>query len=417
MDLDLCTTNGMLVLESWTSTTPLSSIIPSFLFNQTLSHTKMSETITTSIGTILDNFTGRRDDPEYEARKTKTYRIHRRNRAYVWHIKKRQRFLDSIHRGYHIPPITVHESTVTDEDGVPRTIREIMDGGNRITTARLIDTGRVGFEVTPEDKAALRAASLTVVVLRGLPPAEQREMFRRMNDPTKVSPGQLFAMSDDTPLVQEALAFIEDASHTLRDLIDHHFPNITRIDKETGRRKDSDGRTILANTVGIVSGLLYGPHYITTSYDRQEEVLLEPVHRPTFLRELSKVLDILEDADAALGEVDKRTLLKQWNLGFILGPLIYDIKTTEDLAATRQKWKAYIIRVRVKSPNAEEALTKLGGGNNLTATRLLRMSKRVDKYLEDGTLLSKEELKLIHHIDDEGDHEEEEDEEDRESTE
>lgn len=360
----------------------------------------MPETSTVTIGELLDNFTGRRDDPDFEQRKTFTYRIHRRNRAYVWKQPKRQRFLDSIMKGYHIPAIVVHDTLITDPDGRPRSVREIMDGGNRITTARLIDTNRAGFDVSPEERAALRATSIAVVVLRNLTPAQQREMFKRMNDPTKVSAGQLFAMSDDAALVQEAISLIESATFPERQRLDTHFPCIAQIDPATGQRKDSDGRTKLANAVGIIGGLLYGCKYITTSFDRHEDVLLTTINQTDYLPLLRIILDVFDEADAALEDFDKRKRLQQWGLGFVLGPMIYDIKEGGplDIASFKQKWKNYIIRVRAKTPNAEEAITTIGSANNLTPTRLRRMSVRVTTFLAEGRLLTKDELKTINHV-------------------
>ena len=41
-----------------------------------------TETITFTVGYLVDNFTGRRDWKDYDP--TKVYHIHKRNRAYVW---------------------------------------------------------------------------------------------------------------------------------------------------------------------------------------------------------------------------------------------------------------------------------------------------------------------------------------------
>lgn len=359
----------------------------------------------TTFGALLDSFTGRKDDPEYEARKTMKYRIHRRNRAYVWKKDKRVLLLDSARRKFYIPAITVNECVVVDSDGVPRIVHQIMDGGNRITTARLIDTDRVGFPVTVEDKDCIRATPIIVVVLHNLTSAQQREMFRRLNNPTKVSAGQLYAMSEeDAPLVREAVALISDAHYPERDRLDKHFPTIARTDAVSGVRRDSEGRTTLANAVGLVAGLVYGVQNITTSFDRQEDVLLTDIDRSRYLPTLRMILDIFDEVDNALPDFDKRKRCQQWGLGFVLGAMLYDIKSAtlsnKDIAL---KWKNYLVRVRAKTPNAEDAITGIGGANNLNPTRLLRISRRVDVFLAEDRLLSKEELKQINHVGESGD--------------
>ena len=80
---------------------------------------------------LTKNFAGRINTKDYDP--TKTRQIHRRNRAYVWNNDMQMKCLDSILKGYYIPPI-ICSSRI--ENGVE--IRYVMEGGNRTTTFQRI---------------------------------------------------------------------------------------------------------------------------------------------------------------------------------------------------------------------------------------------------------------------------------------
>jgi uncharacterized protein with ParB-like and HNH nuclease domain len=65
---------------------------------------------------------------------SKLIEIHRRNRPYVWSHKMQLDFLDSILKGYYIPPIICCAKNSK---------LYVMEGGNRITTIRRIMNNEV----------------------------------------------------------------------------------------------------------------------------------------------------------------------------------------------------------------------------------------------------------------------------------
>ena len=350
----------------------------------------MTETITTTFGALCDNFSGRSNMADYNP--NKLYTIHVRNRAYVWKLPKVLKFLDSIRKGYYIPPIIVHEHI---ENG--HIIRRIMDGGNRMTTARFLDTNTFpGCPVTEEDRAALRNTPVSVVILRNMTSEAQRDMFRRINNPTTATSGQLFDMSAESALVEEAIALIRDPNYTHRARIDAHFPMVTRA--------DGDGRRILANAVAIVAGAVHGVSHITTSFDIQEDVLTTPIFRQTYIHIIGHALDVFDAADARFPDFDRRSLTAMWSVGNILGAMIYEFHTTDDIAAAKTKWASYIVRVRSGDALSAEVMA-IGGANNLTPTRHKRICFRVGVYLTENRLPSIDETKEVKHIGDVADEE------------
>lgn len=353
-----------------------------------------TENIQTTISQLNRDFSGRRGDADYN--ENKLVHIHRRNRPFVWNKEMQERLLDSILKGYYIPPIICSSRIVGYTER-----REVMEGGNRITTFRKILSEEVR-PLTPQERQRVEAHPITLVVMRGLTAHDQRIMFRRLNKNVKVSDGQLYSMSeDDSPLVQEALAFLNDDNYPLREKITTHFFDT--------RHADNDGKRHLENVIALVSGVIHGPNFITKSYNVQEPKIesQEPIHRDLIVHVLGAIFEIFTMADQQQPLQDKRKRRGQWSVGKWLGAMLYDSLTHPgEIRTIQEKWADYLVAVRRDENGAEEA-TKLGGAQNLTASRYKKICTKMEIYLRDRRIASDEELAHIVH-----DHEEEEDDED-----
>ena len=104
-----------------------------------------TENIQTTISALNDDFSGRTGSLDYNEQKS--VHIHRRNRAYVWNQQMQESLLDSILKGYYVPPIICCSRIISNIER-----REVMEGGNRITTFRRILQNEVR-ELTPEERA------------------------------------------------------------------------------------------------------------------------------------------------------------------------------------------------------------------------------------------------------------------------
>jgi hypothetical protein len=351
-----------------------------------------TETIQTTIGALNSQFAGREGDIDYKA--TNLVHIHRRQRPYVWNQEMQSILLDSIITGYYIPPIissSVYEHCCCDNK--IREKREVLDGGNRITTFRRILNGYIR-ELTDAERTTILSFPITFVVMRGMTNKEQCTMFRRLNKNIKVSDGQLYAMSDDSLLVKEALALLNDENYPLRRLILEHFDP---------PGSDNNGRKNLENAVALVSGALNGPHYITKSYNIQEEKVesQEPIDRNIIIDILSTVFHIFTLANQVLPLTDRRKLKSQWSVGKWLGAMLYDILThPNEIEETQNRWAKYIIAVRRGDMFSEDA-SKLSGGQNLTANKYRRICAKVAIFINQGRLaIDSEIMHLIHDDDD-----------------
>lgn len=362
-----------------------------------------THTIPQTISALNRDFAGRRNTPGFD--ETKPVHIHRRNRAFVWKKEDQERLLDSILKGYYIPPIICSHAIVGGREQM-----QVMEGGNRITTFRRILNGEVR-ELTPAERTQVESHTIALVVIRNMTPRQQREMFRRLNKSVKVTEGQLFAMSEeDSPLVREATAFLEADDYPLRQ-------SITELFYDT-RQGDNDGKAALANAVALVSGALNGPAYITKSFNVQELKVEEqsPLSRQAVVSMLGKVFEVFRMANSRSPLEDRRKTKAQLTIGRLPGVILYDLHMNPDTQRQVQdKWADFIVRARRNEAGATQILDMRVWGANMTPDRHKRISAMVDIYLRDNRVLSAEELNDIRHPRQEDFTDEEEDDDDSSS--
>ena len=348
-----------------------------------------TENIQTTVSALNGDFSGRRGSLDYDERKP--IHIHRRNRAEVWSHNHRVGFKDSILKGYYIPPIICCSRIVVTPTGDHVERREVMDGGNRITAFRRILNDEVGV-LTPEDRRVIEAHPITIVVMRNLTNSQTREMFRRLNKNIKVSDGQLYSMSEeDSPLVREALSLLDDDDYPLRNSITDYFFDT--------RNRDSDGKVDLANAVALISGALHGPPFITKAFTRQEEHVESQnvIDRKRIITILGHVFDVFRQANEIKSLTDGRKKKAQWPVGKYLGVILYDIlMNLGSIPQVQKKWATYIGKVRNETENATEAI-HIPSAQNISADKLKRMSMKVEIYLSENRIMTKEELNQVRH--------------------
>lgn len=346
-----------------------------------------TENIQTTISQLISDFAGRKDTNDYDS--SKLIHIHRRNRPFVWSIAMQQKLLDSLLKGYYVPPIICSSEVINGTEH-----RFVMEGGNRITTFKKILTNQIR-ELTIDELRKIESYPITIVVMRNLNVQQQREMFRRLNKNIKVTDGQLYAMSeDDSPLVKEAIALLNEDKYPLREIITTHFGDM--------KEKDTNSRGLLANAVALVSGAIHGPKYITKSYNTQEPKIecQQPINRQMLIAILSNVFEVFSMADQIVPVVANR-FVKQgnFNVGKYIGCIIYDLhinpgKTQNVL----KKWVTYLVKVRNNEPYANEAIN-ISGAQNLTCDKLKRISEKVHIYITQNRIALKDELTTYRHID------------------
>lgn len=121
-------------------------------------------------------------------------------RAEVWTPAKKQRLIDTILRGWHVPPIHLIEEPITKAEVV-------LDGQQRLTAIRDFRNGSitVNGQITPHDDQILKLdglkydalpdevkrffnrQSIRVLTVTNYKPEEPAELFFRLNQPTNLT--------------------------------------------------------------------------------------------------------------------------------------------------------------------------------------------------------------------------------------
>lgn len=140
-------------------------------------------------------------------------------RGEVWSRSKQQRLIDSVLRGWHIPPVHL----VAREDGG----YDVLDGQQRLTALRDFVLGKFGVDgnIDPQNaqmralhglrygelpdavKARFDTFSIRVLELHNFQPEEPHELFFRLNQPTSLTEAE------------KRNAFIGRARNQVKDLV------------------------------------------------------------------------------------------------------------------------------------------------------------------------------------------------------
>lgn len=120
-------------------------------------------------------------------------------RGEVWPIRKKRRLIDSILRGWHIPPIHLvarsdSRSDVLDGQQRLTAIRDFMngefqvDGNTEPTNSRIASLHRLRYAELPPDVArSFRKFTIRIFELVDFEPEEPHELFFRLNQPTSLT--------------------------------------------------------------------------------------------------------------------------------------------------------------------------------------------------------------------------------------
>ena len=330
---------------------------------------------------LNSRFAGRREMDGYDP--SKRIHIHQRNRHLAWKPKDIKLIKESILLGYSMGEITISKNTVARRD-------DVLDGGNRITAVRII---LMDGTLTPEDRRVIENYTVSICFMVDPTPTQIVEQFRRLNRSIKVSDGQLYYMYiEDSPLVQEAVALLEDEDHPLRSTVDEVFSE--------GLREDNDKRMNLANAIAMVSGAINGVDSITTAFIRQEVKVseTEELDRDSIAETLEHVFKVFLRANRTYDVPHASKKKALFNVGKWVAPIMYDVLTRGNtpIKEIQKKWVDMMVLFRQGAENSSDAIT-IAGANNIKPDKLARISAKVQQYLDDRTILTETQLKTIYH--------------------
>src|SRR5690606_4793964 len=164
-------------------------------------------------------------------------------RGEVWGKAKKQRLIDSILRGWHIPPIHVIQVPNSDK-------QEVLDGQQRLAAIRdflegelaingqldpaeptIIELDGLSWNDLPEAVAGkIEDFTIRLLTISDYKPGEPGELFCRLNQPTNLTSAE-----QRNAYFGEARQQVKDLSEQMVE-IGFSRENLARISHEAGRR-------------------------------------------------------------------------------------------------------------------------------------------------------------------------------------
>ena len=147
-------------------------------------------------------------------------------RGEVWGLQKKQRLIDSVLRGWHIPPIHVVEVPLSKK-------QEVLDGQQRLVAIRdFIDNefcfngkfeprierfekidGKKWDDLSDDDRSEIEDFTIRVLTISDYSPGEPGELFYRLNQPTNLT-----AAEQRNAFFGEARQQVKDMAEMMEDL-------------------------------------------------------------------------------------------------------------------------------------------------------------------------------------------------------
>jgi hypothetical protein len=331
------------------------------------------------------------------------WRIPEHQRDYVWKYDRQNGLIDSIMRGYVIPPLMLHEYEPGRFD--------IEDGQQRVHTIFLYTQNRFGWKrddgpavyyndegevsMTESERQKFNSHPLYTIQFANATMEQISDIFERLNSGKSLSDNDKFWNRRDTPLIQ----FVKQT------LFGSHLERVQAV--FTDKVKFSRGN--LSNAVGMIAACMYGRDFITTSFSRllQGGVLKEPVTAAAerrCLRRLDRLLSLYESVDA-LSPYPVQKLLssktpagklryakadtkkkEQFTLGKFSAYYIFDLIVGDgerpDADDRDDEWRQFLMSCRdAEYYKYDNKLKGEGGGaNNINAAKLEAGIKKFDKY-------------------------------------
>jgi hypothetical protein len=322
-------------------------------------------------------------------------------RFYVWKHPEQNLLIDSIMRGYIIPPIMLHYNS-------ERRCFDIEDGQQRVETIWLYMNNRYGWKnddgalvyfnhpekqsLTELERFKFNSHPLFTIQFKNATPEIIAEIFERFNSGKPLDDNDKLWNRKTYPLVRFTLetlfdTFLERARKVWGDF-DAGFPGKTR--------------KCLSNAVGIIAGCMHGSEYITSSFIRLSSILQQEITEEMKARcftRLDRLLRLYEMVDemhpypelaiisGTTASNKPRTvraatkIKEQFTLGKFSAYFIHDMDSDRDV-----DWRRFLVATR-RAPKygLDNYLKGEGGGaNNINVKKLKRGILAFEALAEAG---------------------------------
>jgi len=235
-------------------------------------------------------------------------------REYCWNEARKDKFIQSILRGFPCPAILIGEHR-TDKP-------TLEDGNQRITTAikyrndEFASNGKLFSQLSERDQDWFDNYQISIVSYTNATQEDRIQIFDWHQNGAPLSTGERYHAHASTPLIK----FVKDTLFT---------PGSGLHDRAVpiwGARNGADKRRKwLQDAVALVTGLAYGALHMTKKYEHMisNNFLTKTFDSDGVLRDLQRILEIFEGADAV--HRIQGWNARQWDAGNFVGYITYSL--------------------------------------------------------------------------------------------
>ena len=253
-------------------------------------------------------------------------------RGYCWTPSQKEKFIQSILKGYPVPSILMSAS----RRGDPRPTLE--DGQQRITTASKFRRdeftcgGRLYSQMSEIERERFDKEKFIVITFYGATQDQRIEIFDWHQNGAPLTPGERYHAHYETPLIKYVKEMLMTPGTGLHD----------RAALVWGVRGDTPGepskdkrRKWLQSAVALVVGLAFGPAYMNKNYQMVVEngfmtsEYFDERIQAAVRRDLERILSIYEEVQRVHPVTGASWMNKHWDMGNFTGYLAYSLSALD----------------------------------------------------------------------------------------
>jgi len=238
-------------------------------------------------------------------------------REYCWNESRKDKFVQSVLRGFPCPAILLGEHR-TDKP-------TLEDGNQRITTAikyrkdEFASNGKLFSQLSVREQDWFDNYPISIVAYSNATQEDRIQIFDWHQNGAPLSTGERYHAHASTPLIK----YVKDTLFT---------PGMGLHDRAVpiwGARNGADKRRRwLQDAVALITGLAHGAFHMTKVYDRMiaNNFLTKEFDREGVTRDLQRILEIFEGADAI--QRVQGWNARHWDAGNFIGYIAYSLSHT-----------------------------------------------------------------------------------------
>lgn len=237
-------------------------------------------------------------------------------REYCWNESRKDKFVQSVLRGFPCPAILLGEHRVEKPT--------LEDGNQRITTAmkyrndEFASNGKLFSQLSLREQDWFDNYPISVVSYSNATQEDRIQIFDWHQNGAPLSTGERYHAHSSTRMISFVKATLFTPGSGLHD----------RAVPIWGARNGTDKkRKWLQDAVALVTGLAHGAFHMTKAYERMvaNSFLTKEFDQQGVLRDLQRILEVFEGADAVYRAQGQVWNNRNWDAGNFVGYIAYSL--------------------------------------------------------------------------------------------